>query len=122
MAETIEFFDTVAKHRERLKRDLEADGQAKEWIRIFGEQPADMYFRCLDTLKAFRRIEIHTDCFQDYDVFMYGYIQGIRAERTRRKNLQEVMKLLQPVLRNAKVAKNEQGKYKKAYIELKDKN
>jgi predicted RNA-binding protein with EMAP domain len=37
------------------------------------------------------------------------------------EDLQEVMKLLKPVLRNAKVAKNEQGKYKKAYIELETK-
>jgi hypothetical protein len=87
MAETNEFLDKVAKRRERLMRNLEADRQAKEWIRIFGEQPADMYFRCIDTLKAFRRIGIHTDCFQDYEIFMYGYIQGIRAERARRKKV-----------------------------------
>jgi predicted RNA-binding protein with EMAP domain len=38
------------------------------------------------------------------------------------EDLQEVVKLLHPVISNVKVARNDQGKYKKAYIELKDKN
>lgn len=44
----------------------------------------------------------------------------IRVSYIKDQELQEVIKLLQPKLRNVKVAKNEQGAYKKAYIELKD--
>jgi hypothetical protein len=53
---------------------------------------------------------------------VYKITVKIKVSYIDTEDLQEVMKLLQPVLRNAKVAKNEQGKYKKAYIELKDKN
>jgi hypothetical protein len=45
----------------------------------------------------------------------------IKLSYTDPEELHEITKLLKPMLRNVKVAKNEQGKYKKAYIELKDK-
>jgi hypothetical protein len=45
----------------------------------------------------------------------------IKVSYTDPEDLHEVVKLLQPVLRNVKVAHNDQGKYKKAYIELRTK-
>lgn len=42
----------------------------------------------------------------------------IRVSYQSEAELKEVIKLLQPMLRNVKVAKNNKGKYKKAYIEL----
>ena len=51
------------------------------------------------------------------------YLIGkIRVSYTDPEELQLIIKLLQPVLRNVKVAKNDQGKYKKAYIEVKGLN
>jgi hypothetical protein len=40
-------------------------------------------------LKAFRRVDqVHNiGYFTDYNPFAYGYIQGIRAERARRKKV-----------------------------------
>jgi hypothetical protein len=44
----------------------------------------------------------------------------IRVSYTNPEELQKVIRLLGPILRNAKVSKNDEGKYKKAYIELKN--
>jgi len=44
----------------------------------------------------------------------------IKVSYIEPEDLQKVIKLLNPLLRNVKVAKNNEGKYKKAYIELKD--
>lgn len=38
------------------------------------------------------------------------------------KELQKIVELLQPILRNVKVARSVKGKYKKAYIDLKGDN
>ena len=46
----------------------------------------------------------------------------IKLSYTDSEDLHEVIKLLNPLLRNVKVAKNNEGKYKKAYIELSNKN
>jgi len=43
----------------------------------------------------------------------------IRVSYIYEKELEKVIELLQPMLRNVKVAKNNKGRYKKAYIELK---
>ena len=53
---------------------------------------------------------------------MISIAAKIKLSYTDPEDLQEVVKLLRPMLRNVKVAHNDQGKYKKAYIELKDKN
>ncbi len=45
-------------------------------------------------------------------------ISKIKLSYVDQEELQEVVKLLGPMLRNVKVAKNDQGKYKKAYMDL----
>lgn len=44
----------------------------------------------------------------------------IKVSYLKDQELQEVIKLLSPVLRNVKVAKANRGPYKNAYIELKE--
>ncbi len=46
----------------------------------------------------------------------------IKLSYTDQEELKLITKLLQPVLRNVKVAKNDQGRYKKAYIEVGEPN
>lgn len=43
----------------------------------------------------------------------------IRVSYIHDQDLQRIIELLQPMLRNVKVAGNKKGRYRKAYIELK---
>lgn len=45
----------------------------------------------------------------------------IRVSYVHDKDLERIVGLLQPILIKVKVAKNNKGMYKKAYIEVKDK-
>lgn len=53
---------------------------------------------------------------------MISIAAKIKVSYTTHEELQEIVKRLQPMLRNVKVSKNNQGKYKKAYIDLKGDN
>jgi len=84
--ETLDLLDAVIRRREKLKYDKEA----MELRRILGNQAMEPYSSDLDMLRALRRVdEQHNNdgFFNDYNPFMYGYIQGIRSERARRKKV-----------------------------------
>ena len=82
--ETLDLLDAVIRCREKLKYDKEA----MELRKILGNQAIEPYLSDLNILTALRIVdEQHNDgFFNDYNPFMYGYIQGIRAERARRKS------------------------------------
>lgn len=84
--ETFNILDIVVRRREQLERDKEAIGLRK----ILANQVMEIYRSNLDMLRALRRVdEQHNNdgFFNDYNPFVYGYIQGIRAERNRRKRV-----------------------------------
>lgn len=44
----------------------------------------------------------------------------IRVSYEQQQELQTVLKLLHPIIKQYKVSKNDKGQYKKAYIDLKE--
>jgi len=82
--ETAELLDRIARRRERLHEER----KALEIIRILGEHEIGPYLNSVDTLEVMKRIDPYRySAWGEYDAFMYGYIQGIRAERARRKKV-----------------------------------
>ncbi len=82
--DTNDMLDQIARRRERLQQEK----QAREIRRILGEHPIDPYLKNVDMLGVIK--QMHPDRYpiwDEYDTFMYGYIQGIRAERVRRKKV-----------------------------------
>ena len=43
----------------------------------------------------------------------------IKISYTTKEELEKVLQVLSPVMKDYKVAKNQEGKYKKAYVEVK---
>lgn len=81
LSKTLDLIDTVVKRRETLKKDNEA----RRIIKMLQAQGMDTFLNAMDILDAFERVDKHYYSFRDYDAFMYGYIEGKRAERARRK-------------------------------------
>ena len=44
----------------------------------------------------------------------------IKISYTTNEELEKVIKLLSPVLKDYKISKNQEGRYKKAYVEVKE--
>lgn len=85
--ECFSLLDNIVSQRKCLKENKKAE----EVRNILGQQQMETYIEHLDTLEALRRVEKERcDCFNDYNAFMYGYIQGIRSERSRRKRGQSL--------------------------------
>lgn len=83
LKETMDLLEHVARRRERLK----IENEAKQIMEVLGNQRIEPYAKSFDILRAFRDIDRDNDTeyFSDYNPFVYGYIQGQRAERARRK-------------------------------------
>lgn len=89
LSETFQVLDGVIEYRKRL----EIDQKAKKLKKILGQQPMENYIEVLDMLEALKRIDERWQepgwrSLFEYNTYMYGYIQGIRAERNRRKKVQ----------------------------------
>ncbi|MDF2537708.1 MAG: hypothetical protein K0S76_729 [Herbinix sp.] len=102
--ETMTFLNNVAKRRERIKADQEADEEARRIRKILGKQIIGTYDQQYSVLKALRRVDdrYNDGYLRDYNPFMYGYILGIGAERARRK-----ARAMQPVLNSKGADRNE---------------
>lgn len=44
----------------------------------------------------------------------------IKISYTTRKELEKVLQVLSPVMKDYKISKNQTGKYKRAYVEIKE--
>lgn len=62
------------------------DAKAKEMLKIIRGQSLSLFYENIDMIDALKRIEEPGYFFNNFNLFMYGYIQGKRAERARRKN------------------------------------
>ena len=87
---TIELLEKVVSRREQLKIDKEAE----KLIRLLGKQSMNIYINNIEMLEAFRRInkKANNSFLAYYNTFMYGYIQGIRSERARKKRVDKTNK------------------------------
>jgi len=79
--ESFSLLDNIVMKRERLNENK----KAKEIKYILDQQCMEVFTENRDNLKALERIEEPGDYMHTYNAFMYGYIQGIRSERARRK-------------------------------------
>ena len=77
--DTIEFLDLIAADREQIKK-------LKEAKRVVGQQPVDIFIEHMDIVKGLSEA-VSDDCMKANYIFTYGYIQGIRSERARRKKV-----------------------------------
>ena len=75
--DTIEFLDSIAADREQIKK-------LKEAKRVVGQQPVGTFLEHMDIAMGLSDMD-KSDCTKANSIFTYGYIQGIRSERARRK-------------------------------------
>ncbi len=80
----LDLLDKVLQIRERLSKEK----QAQEVYKILGKHTIDPYIKNVDMLGVIKQLDPDRySVWDEYDTFMFGYIQGKRAERARRKKV-----------------------------------
>lgn len=77
-------FDEFVKAITEMTKPTEQREKLREVRSMLSKQPVGTFIENMDVIKGISEME-KDDCMRANYIFMYGYIQGIRAERARRK-------------------------------------